>query len=346
MTIHEMYMQRCIDLAKLGKYFVAPNPMVGAVLVYRDKIIGEGYHQYYGGHHAEVNCINSVAEADKHLISQSTLYVSLEPCVHFGKTPPCTNLIIENNIPAVIIGSRDPFSEVDGKGIEKLQHAGILVISNILEEECKELNKRFFTFHTKKRPYIILKWAQTFNQKIAASNQERLLISNEITNRLTHRWRAEEQAILIGTNTAKLDNPFLNNRLWNGKNPTRLVIDKYLQLPTSLHIFNQLQPTIIFNFIKNEKKENITFYLIDKNKNLITELLDACYRLNIQSVLVEGGANLLQSFIDHTFWDEARVITNNTLSISSGLNSPILQNMVLQRQQTIFTDTIDYFIHE
>ena len=218
-------MQRCIELAQLGAGTVAPNPLVGAVLVYNERIIGEGYHQQFGQAHAEVNCISAVAEADRELISLSTLYVSLEPCAHFGKTPPCTDLIIAHKIPTVVIGCRDPFKEVDGKGIEKLLAAAVEIVHPFMEAACRELNKRFFTFHTKQRPYIILKWAQTDNGIIGHSDHSRLLISNDFTNRLVHKWRSEEAGIMVGTNTALFDNPSLGNRLWNGAQPVRLVVD-------------------------------------------------------------------------------------------------------------------------
>jgi diaminohydroxyphosphoribosylaminopyrimidine deaminase / 5-amino-6-(5-phosphoribosylamino)uracil reductase len=207
MTYEELYMHRCLELARSGAGSVAPNPMVGAVLVYENRIIGEGYHQQYGRAHAEPNCIAAVKEQDKHLIERSTLFVSLEPCAHFGKTPPCADLIIENKIPGVIIGCRDPFVEVNGKGIEKLRAAGIQVQLGVLENECRKLNKRFFTFHTQHRPYIILKWAQTLDNKVANEDYSRVPISNEYTNRLVHQWRSEEMAIAVGTNTALYDDP-------------------------------------------------------------------------------------------------------------------------------------------
>jgi len=338
-------MSRCLQLAKLGKGNVAPNPMVGTVLVYEDKIIGEGYHQQYGKAHAEVNCINSVSEANQHLIPLSTIYVSLEPCAHFGKTPPCANLIIQHKIKKVVIGCRDPFEQVDGKGIEKLENAGIAVVTGILEDECKELNKRFFTFHTKHRPYIILKWAQTADKKIAHTTAERLLITNEYTNRLVHQWRAEEAAILVGTNTALLDNPSLNNRLWHGNDPVRLVIDLQLKLPSSLNIFKGTQRTIMFNTVKQEERGNTLFYRLSADAELLDQLLDACYQLNIQSVLVEGGAKLLQTFIDAQQWDEARIITNKELIIHEGLAAPQLAAGSVVKEENIFSDNIQFYKH-
>ena len=339
-------MFRCLELAVLAKGNVAPNPMVGSVLVHEGHIIGEGYHQQYGQAHAEVNCIKSVNDEDKYLIPQSTLYVSLEPCSHFGKTPPCCDLIIKHGIKKVIIGCRDSYEEVDGKGIEKLQQNGVEVVVGILEDDCKNLNKRFFTFHTKKRPFIILKWAATANGKIASNTNERLLISNDFSNRLVHKWRSEEAAILVGTKTALLDNPSLTNRLWHGKNPIRLVIDKWLGLSNSLQLFNQQQPTIIFNFIKQEVQENRTYYLLKKDVDLLEQILQACYQLHIQSILVEGGSILLQSIIDKGLWDEANVITSSNLIVDDGLNAPILSHQTIIKKDALFSDSITYFINK
>ena len=327
LSAEEIYMQRCIQLALLGQDKVAPNPMVGSVLVYYNRIIGEGYHQQYGKAHAEVNCMNSVKDADKPFINQSTLYVSLEPCAHFGKTPPCTDLIIRNKIPKIIIGCRDPFEAVNGKGIEKLLAAGIQVTIGILEDSCKELNKRFFTFHTKNRPYILLKWAETANHFIGNNTPERLFISSDTTNKLVHKWRSEEAAILVGTNTALLDNPSLSNRLWTGKQPIRLVIDKKLKLPKTSILFDKKVLTIVFNFLLQEEIEkNLLYYKLDKNKDVLPQIMEACYQLNIQSILVEGGRKTLQSFINTNLWDEARVITNRQLLADEGVSSPILFN--------------------
>lgn len=339
----DLYMTRCIELSKLGKGYVAPNPMVGAVLLYNNRIIGEGYHELYGQSHAEVNCINSVKEEEKALIAQSVLYVSLEPCAHFGKTPPCSDLIIRHNIPKVVVGCRDPFSEVNGKGIEKLRRAGLDVQLGIQEEACKDINKRFFTFHKKKRPFIILKWAQSSNQKIAENSNERLYISNEYTNRLVHKWRSEEAAILIGTNTALLDNPLLNNRLWSGNSPTRLLIDMHLRLPVSLHVFNQQRRTVIFNAIKQQQDGNNLYCKLREEESVISQLVNACYNLNIQSVLVEGGEGVLQSFINANMWDEARIITNETLLVNEGLPAPKLKQSILVNREKILNNTIQYF---
>jgi diaminohydroxyphosphoribosylaminopyrimidine deaminase/5-amino-6-(5-phosphoribosylamino)uracil reductase len=365
-----IYMHRCLQLAKLGCGNMAPNPMVGAVLSYDGRIIGEGYHKEYGKSHAEVNCINSVREEDKHLISSSTLYVSLEPCAHYGKTPPCADLIISQQIPKVVVGCRDPFKQVAGKGIEKMLNAGIDVCVGALEKECKKLNKRFLTFHTQHRPYIILKWAQTVNGKIAISlklspkeralisngdvsiSNERLFITNEFTNRLVHKWRSEEMGILVGTNTAMLDNPELTNRLWNGKSPVRLIADMHLRLPSSLNIFNQQSSTIIFNALKHEMDDfslpphggvGRGLYQVTEDVSLVHQILNACYQKNIQSILVEGGAKLLQSFIDEEMWDEARIITNETLHVESGLLAPQLSSCELVSNEKIFSDSINYY---
>jgi len=343
MVVEEKYMHRCLELARLGAGNVAPNPMVGAVLVHEGRIIGEGYHKEYGKAHAEVNCADSVSDEDKKFISSSTLYVSLEPCSHYGKTPPCTNLIIKEKIPKVVIGCRDPFKEVAGKGIEKLRSAGVDVTVGILEHECKELNKRFLTFHTQHRPCIILKWAQTANGKIGNAGNERLFITNEFTNRLIHKWRSEEMGILVGTNTVFLDDPELTNRLWNGKSPIRLIVDLHLRLPSSLKIFDEQQPTIVFNTLQHEDEGKIKYYQVTEDVNIVHQILNACSQNNIQSIIVEGGARLLQSFIDEEMWDEARIITNETLYVENGLPAPQLSNCTFVSSENIFSDRIDYY---
>jgi diaminohydroxyphosphoribosylaminopyrimidine deaminase/5-amino-6-(5-phosphoribosylamino)uracil reductase len=337
-------MHRCLQLAKLGAGQVAPNPMVGAMLVYQDCIIGEGYHEHYGQAHAEVNCINSVSEANLLLIEKSTLYVSLEPCAHYGKTPPCADLIIQKKIAQVVIGCRDSYEEVNGRGIEKLLKAGVVVIAGILEKEALDLNKRFFTFHTKKRPYIILKWAQSQDDKIAKEDFSAVKISHDITNRLVHKWRSEEAAILVATNTALYDNPSLTNRLWQGNNPTRLVIDRQLKLPGSLHLFDRSVKTIVFNQLKDEERNGLLFYKLSDEEKLLPGLLNALYQLKIQSVLVEGGAKLLQSFIDADCWDEARVITNEEMMIGNGIQSPQLKNNYLIEADKIGQDIASYYV--
>ena len=342
----DFFMHRCLELAKQGIAYVAPNPMVGAVLVHNGKIIGEGFHQQYGRPHAEVNCINSVSAKDKDKISNSVLYVSLEPCSHFGKTPPCTDLIVANKIPEVVIGCRDPFKEVDGKGIEKLKASGVKVSDGILEKECQQLNKRFFTFYTKHRPYIILKWAETGDGKIAANGTDRLLISNEQTNRFVHKWRSEEASILVGTNTALLDDPELTTRNWPGSSPVRSVVDMDLKLPSSLKIFNDKQRTVIFNTIRHEEKDNLIYYQVTEDVNIVHQIVNALYQMKIQSVIVEGGARLLQSFIDEEMWDEVRVIKNEELIINNGLAAPELEIKNADEEIKILGDSIKIYNHE
>ena len=339
-------MHRCIELAKRGIGYVAPNPMVGAVLVCNGEIIGEGFHERYGGPHAEVNCINSVREQNKARISTSVLFVSLEPCSHFGKTPPCTDLILTNKIPEVVIGCRDPFKEVDGRGIEKLKAAGVKVINGILEKECQHLNKRFFTFHTKHRPYIILKWAETADGKIAGDGTNRLLITNEQTNRLVHKWRSEEASILVGTNTALLDDPELTTRNWPGPSPVRLVVDMDMKLPLSLKIFNDKERTVIFNKIKHEEKDHLIYYQVTEDVSLVHQIVNALYQMKIQSVIVEGGARLLQSFIDEEMWDEIRVIKNEKLMINNGLNAPAFIDRDADEEIKILGDSIKIYNYE
>ena len=321
-------MQRCIQLAQNGLGFVAPNPLVCAVLVHNEKIIGEGLHQEFGKAHAEVNCIASVKEADKHLIAESTLYVSLEPCNHFGKTPPCSDLILQNGIKKVVIGSGDPNPIVAGKGIKKLRNAGVEVIENILKKECDDLNKRFFTFHQKNRPYIILKIAQSVDCIMALGEAKQLWLTNDLSKRLSHRWRKEEQAILVGTNTALIDNPSLTARLWTGKNPTRILIDRNNHVPLSQKIFSADTNTIVVNESKEAVKENIAWAKADFSKNLPQQILKMLSEKNIQSLIVEGGPFTIQQFIDANLWDEARVIIA-PIRLGKGKASPVFPGTLL-----------------
>ena len=339
----EKYMTRCIELALLGRGSVAPNPMVGAVLVYRDRIIGEGWHQAYGGPHAEVNCISSVTEADRALIRESVLYVSLEPCAHYGKTPPCSDLIIRNQIPVVVIGCRDPFAEVDGKGIEKLQNAGVEVVCGVLETECTALNQRFFTFHLKKRPYIILKWAQTADGYMAAAAAERLMITNELTNRIVHRWRSEEAAILVGSRTALLDDPALTNRYAAGNNPVRVVVDRQLKLPATLQLFNREQKTIVLNELTQRDEQGLIHHRLKPATDIVEQITQACYELQLTSLIVEGGSTLLQQFITKRIWDEARIITNRDLVIGEGMKAPQLMGGYQTAEENFLADCIRYY---
>lgn len=343
LEIEEQYMQRCLQLAVLGAGNVAPNPMVGAVLVHDSRIIGEGYHQQFGGPHAEVNCMESVAGQDKQFIAHSSLYVSLEPCAHFGKTPPCTDLIIKNKIPRVIIGCSDSFEQVAGNGIKKLQAAGIETQVGVLENECRQLNSRFFTFHEKKRPYIILKWAQSSNGMIASAREGRTIISNEFTNRMVHKWRTEEASILVGTHTARQDDPALTARLWPGNNPLRLVVDADLKLPLHLKLFDGTVKTVVFNFIKHESADNPIYHRLNREENMVEQIVSALYTMNIQSILVEGGAKLLQSFINPGLWDEARIIENGDMMIGEGVHAPVLNNKRLYDKLQLENDSISFF---
>jgi len=330
-------MKKCLELATKGMGYVSPNPMVGCVIVFNNQIIGEGYHKKYGTAHAEINAIENVK--DKSLLKKSTLYVNLEPCVHFGKTPPCTNLIIESEIPKVVIGCRDSYSEVSGKGIEKMQNIGIEVIVGVLEKESRELNKRFFTFHEKKRPYIILKWAESKDGFMAPLNQKKpFWMTSSESKKLVHKWRAEEEAILIGRITAKKDNPSLTVREVAGNNPIRIIIDKNLTLSGDLNLFNSEAKTIIFNSIKSEKTGTNYFIKIDFNY-LIKKILKELHKQNIQSVKIEGGSITLQSFIDANIWDEARIFTANKL-LSQGLKTPIIEGKIILERK-IGTDTLE-----
>ena len=343
MTDHETYIRRCLQLALLGAGNVAPNPMVGAVLVNNDTIIGEGYHEKYGEAHAEVNCLNSVTEWNQHLIKSSTLYVSLEPCSHFGKTPPCTDLIIKKGIKNVVISCMDTNEKVNGNGIEKLIKAGIQVVTGVLERDAMKLNKRFFTFQGKKRPYILLKWAQSNNNRIAGKENNRTYITNGYTNMLVHKWRSEEGAIMVGTNTIMQDNASLTTRLWPGNNPLRIVIDKHLKLKASATILQDDFPVVILNMTKQEQIGNKLYFKMGEEENVLLVTLNLLYQRNITSLIVEGGSTLLQSFIDHGLWDEARVITNITLNIDGGVPSPSLNQAHLINIINIGSDQVAFF---
>jgi len=328
MTIDEKYMQRCLQLATIGGGNVAPNPMVGAVVVVDDKIIGEGYHRKYGQPHAEPNAINSVH--DKMLLKSATLYVNLEPCSHYGKTPPCAHLIVKCGIPRVVIGTFDPNPKVSGRGVKILQNAGIEVTVGVLEADCNELNKRFFIFQREKRPYILLKWAQTkdgFMDKIRLSNDEKpLQISNELTRQLTHKMRAENQAILVSTNTVLLDNPSLTVRYWSGKNPIRIALDRQGRIPNDYQLLNGLHPTLIFTETAKTSKENLRFINLKFDENCLDSLLKALFDNLIHSVLVEGGSKLLHSFIEKGYWDEVHIEVSE-LEIDEGVRAPVLQQI-------------------
>ena len=334
MNIHEKYIKRCIEIAKNGRGTAAPNPSVGCVIVSHDSIIGEGFTSPFGGNHAEVNAIESVK--DKTLLKKATLYVTLEPCSHFGKTPPCANLIIDSKIPKVVIGTIDTHSKVSGEGIAKLKEAGCDVIVGMLQDECKLHHRRFLTFHDKKRPYIILKWAESIDGFIAPidkAERKPIWITNDISRQLVHKWRSEEQAILVGTNTVIEDNPSLTVRSWTGKNPIRIVIDRTNKLSKSLSIFNAAAETITIS--KNE---------VPFNENLAANICTHLYSKNIQSVIIEGGTKTLQTFIDENLWDEARVFIGSH-KLNKGIKGP---NFPFQprSERAILNDTLKIYFND
>ena len=337
-------MLRCIQLAKNGLGTTYPNPLVGSVVVHNHEIIGEGWHYKSGQPHAEVNAIASVSELS--LLKEATIYVSLEPCSHFGKTPPCADLIIESGIKKVIVGSLDPNPKVAGRGIKRLMDAGYEVILGVLEEECNELNKRFFTFHQMKRPYIFLKWAQTVDGFIAPKNETRnetkpVWITNEYSRQYVHKIRAEEQAILVGTNTVLQDNPSLTVRDWGGENPIRIVIDRNLRIPQDFSVFDTSAKTIIFNEKETKTSENLEFEKIDFSESLPQQMCEALFRRNIQSVIIEGGAQTLQSFIDANLWDEA-IVFNGSFSLEEGIKGPQFMGKLISEKK-IKDNTIHIF---
>ena len=331
MQNEEFFMQRCIELASKAMGCASPNPMVGSVIVYNNKIIGEGYHEKYSSHHAEVNAINSVK--DKSLLFKSTLYVNLEPCAHFGKTPPCSDLIIQNKIPEVVIGCVDTFSEVSGKGIERMRSVGIDVKVGVLENESRELNKRFFTFHEKKRPYIILKWAESKDRFIAPKNQTKpFWMTSSESKKLAHKWRAEEDAVLVGRITAEKDNPSLTVREVEGSNPIRIIIDKDLKLSADFNLFNNDAKTIVFNQLKSEENNSNNYIKINFH-NLTKNILQELHKQNIQSIIIEGGTKTLQSFIDKNLWDEARIFTTKK-TLTEGVKPPTIEGEIISEDET------------
>ena len=331
----EICMQRCLELASLGNGTVSPNPMVGCVIVQDQKVIGEGYHRKFGEAHAEVNAINDVLQKygddARAMLASATVYVNLEPCAHFGKTPPCADLLIRHKVKKVVIGNRDPFSDVDGKGMEKLKNAGIEVVSGILATECSHLNRRFFTRIKQQRPYIILKWATTANGFFAPKNTVQQWISSPLSKKLVHKWRTEEDAILIGKQTALSDNPQLSSREWTGKNPVRILIDRNLQVPNTNHIYSDVAKTIILNEVKTEVAQNIHFIQMeDMQYYLPQKIAFQLYLMDIQSVIIEGGANILNQFIHAGLWDEARVFTSAS-SWKEGIASPTINGIITDR---------------
>ncbi|MGC1204915.1 MAG: bifunctional diaminohydroxyphosphoribosylaminopyrimidine deaminase/5-amino-6-(5-phosphoribosylamino)uracil reductase RibD [Flavobacteriaceae bacterium] len=331
MNPHEIYIKRCLQIAENGLGVTRPNPMVGSVIVYNNKIIGEGFTSEYGENHAEVNAIKSVK--NKGLLKQATLYVTLEPCSHFGKTPPCSNLIIKHQIPKVVIGCIDDNEKVAGKGITKLKEAGIHVIVGVLEDDCKNHHKRFFTFYNKKRPYIILKWAESLDGFIAPktkNEQKPVWITNIFSRQVVHKWRAEEQAILVGTNTMLQDNPSLTVRNWTGKNPTRVVIDKDSKLSNNYNVFDNNSETIVIN------KTDYDF-----SKPLAKQICNTLFEKNITSIIIEGGSKTLQTFIDENLWDEARIFIGQNL-FKDGIKAPMFTGKLISEEK-ILTDTLKIY---
>lgn len=336
------HMLRALQLAEKGKGHTGSNPMVGAVLVHEDKIISEGWHAQYGDPHAEADCLNKVKAEDRHLLAASTLYVTLEPCAHHGKTPPCATRIMEENIKSVVVSNQDPFGAVDGKGFSLLRNAGIEVTIGLMEQEGRWLNRRFFTFHEKKRPYIVLKWATSKDGFIAPSSLERTQLSNAMSQQMVHLWRTQEAAILVGYNTALHDNPKLTARLHQGKQPLRIAIDRNLSLPADHHLLDRSTPTWILNQLKEEKTGNLRRCKNSFGENLLDDLLDELYIAGITSLLVEGGAKLLTSFIDQGLWDEARIIHTNTM-LQNGIPSPLLADACPMMDCAFGSDTIRCF---
>jgi diaminohydroxyphosphoribosylaminopyrimidine deaminase/5-amino-6-(5-phosphoribosylamino)uracil reductase len=336
--LDEIFMQRCIQIAKNGMGTTAPNPMVGAVIVHEKVIIGEGYTNPYGGNHAEVNAINSVI--DKTLLPEAKLYVTLEPCSHFGKTPPCVDSIIKHGIKKVVIGVKDPHEKVAGKGIERLKNSGCEIVVGVLKQACVEHHKRFLTYHTKKRPYIILKWAETNDGFIAPTkemrhyNREPYWITGTLSKQLVHKWRSEEQAILVGTQTVIDDNPKLDVRQWTGKSPVRIVLDRNLKIPASSNVLNGGQHTVIMTSVtdKSQYQQHVEYHVLDPQTDTTEGICSALYESNIQSVLIEGGAKTLQSFIDADKWDEARIFKGSA-NFEKGIAAPQIKRTLVTTTQ-------------
>ena len=342
----EVYMQRCLELAKMGMGNVSPNPMVGCVIVCEDVIIGEGFHQKIGQAHAEVNAINDVliqhGDQAAALLKNATAYVNLEPCAHFGKTPPCADLLVKHQLKKVVIGNTDPFAGVNGKGIEKLKAAGIAVVTGVLEKKCSAFNRRFFTRVQKQRPFIILKWAQTADGYFAPADAKQQWISGPMAKQLAHQWRSEEDAILVGKNTALIDNPQLTTRDTIGKNPTRIVIDRTLTIPQSHHIYNDAAKTIIFNEMKTDVVGNVHFVQMeDMQFYLAQKIAFQLYLMDIQSVMIEGGVQTLNHFIVAGLWDEARIFTSAT-TWETGIKAPLIKGIVAEELQ-IGADTLTIY---
>lgn len=336
-----VYMQRALELAELGRTSVSPNPMVGCVIVHKDQVIGEGFHEYYGGPHAEPNAVLQVSNAA--LLKESTVYVTLEPCAHWGKTPPCANLLIQHQVKKVVIGAVDSNPLVGGKGIQLLREAGIEVITGVLESKVREQNRRFFTNMEKKRPYILLKWAETADGFVARSNYDSKWISNPYSRQLVHQWRSEEDAILVGKNTVIYDNPSLNVRDWVGKNPTRIILASSLDWNHPYHVLDGSIPTIIFNQEKNGEEANTTFIKVKDCKD-ISDILRRLQEKKIGSILIEGGSQLLHSFIALDLWDEARIF-QSTQTFGDGIHAPKLSGTIAQEIDVMGDKLSIYYNH-
>lgn len=330
------FMLRAIELARRGLGYVSPNPLVGCVIIKDGNIIGEGWHMEFGKEHAEVNALKQVKNQDS--LKESELYVTLEPCAHFGKTPPCADLIIEKGIKKVFVAVSDPNPIVNGKGIKKLESAGIKVELGIEEASARLMNRRYITAMTHNRPYLILKWAQTLDGFIAKENHQSKWISNDLSRQLAHQWRAEEDGVLVGFNTVKYDNPQLNVRDWTGKNPIRIIIDEKLQLSSEYKIFDKSQPSFIYNILTDKKEDNLHLVKI-KQEGFINEMLVNLVNNGIHSVMIEGGKSTLQDFIDQNLWDEARVIISDKI-FNIGISSPVLKNQVLMEKITVREDNL------
>lgn len=346
-TEEERYIARCIQLAKNGQCYVSPNPMVGAVIVHNGKIIGEGYHVRHGEAHAELNAINSVK--DQSLLKNATIYVNLEPCSHYGKTPPCADLIIKKQIPRVVIGCLDPFSKVAGKGAQKLRDVGIEVTVGVLENECKDLNKKFVTSQTRQRPYILLKWAESADGYIDIHrvNGKPTILSTPLTSMLAHKKRAEVDGIMVGTNTALLDNPSLNVRNWYGKSPVRIILDKCLRLPKELQLFSSTDniKTLCFTSKVCPINKNTEYIKIDYESNILPQIMNILHERGIQSILVEGGNILLQSFIDQSLWDEAH-IEKSPIILHEGVRAPKFSETEKLHEEHFFDTSLQHCIHK
>jgi len=334
------FMRRALELAELGRGKVSPNPLVGCVIVHDGLIIGEGYHEEYGLAHAEVNAIRAVENQE--LLRESTVYVTLEPCAHFGKTPPCANLLADKKVKKVIIATVDSNPLVGGKGIQILKDAGIEVITGVLEQEVRAQNRRFFTQIEKQRPYIILKWAQTADGFVARKDFSSKWISSARSRQLVHKWRAEEDAIMVGKNTAKYDDPSLSVRDWVGKNPLRIVVDSRLELPSSLKVFDRSVPTVCYNTVKAEIQENLNFVKLNPDFS-IQDILEDLHNRNVQSLIVEGGSYLLNKFLSAELWDEARVFTSKT-KFELGIQAPVM-SVPSSETISLAEDTLQLYYH-